>query len=69
MLQTTWHIPAMRCSHCEQRVRRALEGIAGLEIVSLDGARQSLELRTAGVEPLAYARHRLAEIGYPMERC
>ncbi len=69
MLQTTWHIPAMHCAQCEQRVRRALEGIAGLEIVSLDASHQFLELRTAGVEPLAYARHRLSEIGYPMERC
>jgi copper chaperone CopZ len=62
-----FRVPAIHCGACAVRIRRALEGVEGVEVSAVDLSEKRVTLRFASIEALAFGLHRLAEAGYPAE--
>ncbi len=67
MRTVTWVIPAYHCHHCLRRITEALRDVKGIHLVHSDPAKHVLTVEGNSPEVLAYAKHLLAEAGYPVQ--
>lgn len=67
MRTVNWIIPDYHCHHCLRRITEVLRDIKGLRLLRGDPAKHIITLEGYNPEVLAYAKHRLAEAGYPVQ--
>lgn len=67
MRTVVWTIPAYHCPNCLRKINQILEQIEGITLVQNDQRHHQLTLKAHTPEALAFAKHRLAEAGYPVQ--
>jgi copper chaperone CopZ len=67
MRTVDWTIPAYHCSNCLLKIKNVLGEIEGIRLVRNDQSNHKITLEAPGPEALAYAKHRLAQAGYPVQ--
>lgn len=68
MRTVNWLAPTYHCGNCLLKIKRILAEIEGIRLIGNDQRRQRLTIEATGPEVIAYAKHRLAEAGFPVQR-
>jgi copper chaperone CopZ len=67
MRTTTWTVPAYHCHHCLRKIKETLNEIEGVRVVGSDPGQHQVTVAAPTPEALAYAKHLLAQAGYPVQ--
>ena len=66
MANVTLEIKGMMCPHCEAHVRKALEGMEGVTVLSVSHEANKAEVQTASAVDEAAFRQVITDAGYEL---
>lgn len=63
-MKTTFHVPGMKCAHCEKSIKEAVGALQGVEAVAVDLAEKSVVVDYSDAVTQAAIKDAIEDIGF-----